>query len=41
MEYAEYVALESEKHSRPFKSEDTAESFMAYVGKRAPVFKGR
>lgn len=41
MGFAEYVALESEKHTRLFKSEDTAEAFMAYVGKRAPVFKGR
>lgn len=41
MGFPEYIALESEKHSRIFKSEDTTEAFKAYVEKRAPVFKGR
>jgi 2-(1,2-epoxy-1,2-dihydrophenyl)acetyl-CoA isomerase len=39
--FADYIALESEKHSRLFQSEDTTEAFRAYVEKRAPAFKGR
>lgn len=39
--FAEYIALESEKHGRLFKTEDTSEAFKAYVEKRKPVFKGR
>lgn len=41
MGFAEYVALESEKHTRLFRSEDTTEAFKAFVEKRAPVYKGR
>ncbi len=40
MGFAQYVALESEKHTRLFRSNDTAEAFKAFVEKRAPVFKG-
>jgi 2-(1,2-epoxy-1,2-dihydrophenyl)acetyl-CoA isomerase len=39
--FADYVALESEKHVRLFQSEDTTEAFRAFVEKRAPVFRGR
>lgn len=41
MGFADYIALESEKHTRLFRSEDTAEAFKAFVEKRAPVYKGR
>ena len=41
MGFADYIALESEKHSRLFRSEDTGEAFRAFVEKRAPVFRGR
>jgi 2-(1,2-epoxy-1,2-dihydrophenyl)acetyl-CoA isomerase len=41
MTFADYIALESEKHVRLFQSEDTTEAFKAYVEKRAPVFRGR
>jgi 2-(1,2-epoxy-1,2-dihydrophenyl)acetyl-CoA isomerase len=41
MGFADYIALESEKHTRIFRSEDTAEAFDAYAQKRPPVFKGR
>lgn len=41
MGFSDYIALESEKHSRLFQSEDTTEAFRAFVQKRAPVFKGR
>ena len=41
MGFADYIALESEKHGRIFRSEDTSEAFKAFVEKRAPVFKGR
>jgi 2-(1,2-epoxy-1,2-dihydrophenyl)acetyl-CoA isomerase len=41
MNFADYIALESEKHVRLFQSEDTREAFKAYVEKRAPVFRGR
>jgi 2-(1,2-epoxy-1,2-dihydrophenyl)acetyl-CoA isomerase len=39
--FADYVALESEKHVRLFQSEDTTEAFRAFVEKRPPVFHGR
>ena len=39
--FADYIALESEKHVRLFQSQDTAEAFRAFVEKRAPVFHGR
>jgi 2-(1,2-epoxy-1,2-dihydrophenyl)acetyl-CoA isomerase len=39
--FADYIALESEKHMRLFQSEDTTEAFRAFVQKRPPAFKGR
>lgn len=39
--FADYIAYETEKHGRIFKSEDTKEAFRAFVEKRPPVFKGR
>ena len=41
MGFADYVALESEKHMRLFQTEDTTEAFRAFVEKRPPVFNGR
>ena len=41
MGFANYIALESERHTRIFRTEDTAEAFKAYAQKRKPVFKGR
>jgi 2-(1,2-epoxy-1,2-dihydrophenyl)acetyl-CoA isomerase len=41
MGFADYIALESEKHVRLFQSEDTTEAFRAYVEKRPPAFHGR
>jgi len=39
--FADFIALESEKHTRLFQSQDTTEAFRAFVEKRAPVFHGR
>lgn len=41
MGFADYIALESEKHVRLFQTEDTTEAFRAFVEKRPPVFRGR
>ncbi len=41
MGFADFIALESEKHTRLFQSEDTTEAFRAFVEKRPPVFHGR
>jgi 2-(1,2-epoxy-1,2-dihydrophenyl)acetyl-CoA isomerase len=41
MGFGDYIALESEKHTRLFQSEDTTEAFKAFVEKRPPVFHGR
>lgn len=41
MDFAGYVALESERHIRMFETEDTREAFAAKAEKRKPHFKGR
>ena len=41
MDFAGYVALESERHIRMFETEDTREAFAAKAQKRKPQFKGR
>ena len=41
MDFAGYVALESERHFRMFETEDTREAFAAKAEKRKPQFKGR
>ncbi len=41
MGFADYIALESERHMRLFQSADTTEAFRAFVEKRPPVFHGR
>jgi len=41
MDFAGYVALESERHLRMFQTEDTREAFAAKVEKRKPRFVGR
>ena len=41
MDFAGYVALESERHFRMFETEDTREAFAAKAQKRKPQFKGR
>src|SRR5438876_10435109 len=41
MDFAGYVALESERHLRMFTTEDTREAFAAKVAKRKPNFVGR
>lgn len=41
MDFAGFVALESERHLRMFDTEDTREAFAARVGKRKPRFAGR
>jgi 2-(1,2-epoxy-1,2-dihydrophenyl)acetyl-CoA isomerase len=41
MDFAGYVALESERHIRMFLTEDTREAFAAKVAKRKPRFIGR
>src|SRR5271169_4896032 len=41
MDFAGYVALETERHFRMFETEDTREAFAAKAQKRKPQFKGR
>jgi 2-(1,2-epoxy-1,2-dihydrophenyl)acetyl-CoA isomerase len=41
MDFAGYVALESERHIKMFETEDTREAFVAKAQKRKPQFKGR
>ena len=41
MDFAGYVALESERHVQMFATEDTKEAFAAKAEKRKPRFKGR
>jgi 2-(1,2-epoxy-1,2-dihydrophenyl)acetyl-CoA isomerase len=41
MDFAEFVALESERHLRMFTTHDTHEAFAAKVEKRKPHFLGR
>jgi 2-(1,2-epoxy-1,2-dihydrophenyl)acetyl-CoA isomerase len=41
MDFAGYVALESERHMQMFLTEDTREAFAAKVAKRKPKFTGR
>ncbi len=41
MDFAGYVALESERHIRMFETEDTREAFAAKAQKRKPQFRGR
>lgn len=39
--FAEFIGLETERHLRLFRTEDTLEAFRARAEKRPPVFKGR
>lgn len=41
MGFSDYIAFESERHTRIFTTEDTREAFAAYAQKRKPVFHGR
>lgn len=41
MTLKDYIELETERHGRTGASEDSRESFRAFVEKREPVFKGR
>ena len=41
MDFAGYVALESERHVSMFRTEDTREAFAAKAEKRKPKFEGR
>lgn len=41
MPLRDYIALETERHSRTGSSEDTREAFRAFVEKREPTFQGR
>jgi 2-(1,2-epoxy-1,2-dihydrophenyl)acetyl-CoA isomerase len=41
MDFASYVALETERHLPMFTTEDTREAFAAKVEKREPRFRGR
>lgn len=41
MDFAGYVAVESERHVQMFLTEDTREAFAAKVAKRKPKFTGR
>ncbi len=39
--FAEFIAIETERHQKITASEDCAEAFAAFVEKRRPEFKGR
>ncbi len=41
MDFAGYVALETERHFRMFETEDTRKAFAAKAQKRKPQFNGR
>jgi 2-(1,2-epoxy-1,2-dihydrophenyl)acetyl-CoA isomerase len=41
MGFADFIALEAERHTRLFQTDDTTEAFKAFVEKRRPVFHGR
>lgn len=41
LSFADFIVMETEKHSRIRQMEDTVEAFRAFVEKRAPNFKGR
>jgi 2-(1,2-epoxy-1,2-dihydrophenyl)acetyl-CoA isomerase len=41
MDFASFVALETERHMRMFTTHDTREAFAAKAEKRPPHFEGR